>query len=163
MTMMEKPVHPKPVRPVTGWHVLAIFIGFFGVIIAVNVGLAWQAIATFPGAEVENGYVASQTFDVEMAAQKALGWRLVPLYDAGTDRLTLAFTKADRPVTVAGLTVLVGRPTEAVDDMTPVFVQAQGVYGTTLHLAKGKWMMAIEAHAADGTLFRQRINLRVVR
>ena len=163
MAMVEKSVLAKPVRPVTGWHVLAIFVTFFGVIIAVNVTLAWQAISTFPGLEVENGYVASQTFDVEMAAQKALGWRLVPQYDPATDRLTLAFSKAGQPVALADLTVLVGRPTEAVDDVTPVFVQADGVYGTDLMLAKGKWMMAVTAHAADGTLFRQRIDLRVVR
>ncbi|MBC7736949.1 MAG: FixH family protein [Candidatus Saccharibacteria bacterium] len=136
---------------------------FFGVIIAVNVTLAWQAISTFRGLEVENGYVASQTFDVEMAAQKALGWHLVPQYDPATNRLTLAFSKAGQPVTLAELTVLVGRPTEAVDDVTPVFVQADGVYGTDLPLAQGKWMMAVTAHAADGTLFRQRIDLRVVR
>ncbi len=158
MAMVE-----KPVRPVTGWHVLAIFVGFFGVIIAVNVWLAWQAISTFPGLEVANGYVASQTFDAEMAAQKALGWQLVPLYDAGTDRLTLAFSRAGQPVTVANLTVLVGRPTESVDDVTPVFGLVDGVYGTSLHLGMGKWMMAVTAHAADGTLFRQRIDLRVVR
>ena len=163
MAMAKKPALAKPLRPVTGWHVLAIFVTFFGVIIAVNVTLAWQAISTFPGLEVANGYVASQTFDVEMAAQKALGWQLVPLYDAGTNHLTLAFFKAGQPVTVADLTVLVGRPTEAADDMTPVFVQVGGIYGTDLVLAKGKWMMAVTAHATDGTLFRQRIDLRVVR
>ena len=34
-------VTEKPVRPLTGWHVLAMFVAFFGVIIAVNAGLAW--------------------------------------------------------------------------------------------------------------------------
>ncbi len=60
----------KVVRPLTGWHVLAMFVAFFGVIIAVNITMAWKAISTFPGLEVENGYVASQSFDAEMAAQK---------------------------------------------------------------------------------------------
>ncbi|MEO6300600.1 MAG: FixH family protein [Paracoccaceae bacterium] len=165
MTVVAKPAQKSERRrPLTGLHVLAIFMVFFGVIIAVNVGLAWKAISTFPGLEVENGYVASQTFDVEMAAQKALGWVLVPKYDVGTDRLTLAFTDATgKPVTVAALSVLVGRTTEAVDDVTPVFVLTDGVYAAPAKLAKGKWMMAIEAHAADGTLFRQRIDLLVSR
>ena len=162
--MTDMALTEKTARPLTGWHVLAIFVGFFGVIIAVNVGLAWKAISTFPGLEVENGYVASQTFDVEMAAQKALGWVLVPKYDAAQNRLTLAFTDAaGQPVTLATLDVLVGRPTEEVDDVTPVFVLADGVYVAPARLAMGKWMMAVEAHAADGTLFRQRIDLYVSR
>ena len=55
----------------TGWHVLAIFVGAFGVIIGVNVALAWNAVATFPGLEVDNSYIASQTFDDRREAQEA--------------------------------------------------------------------------------------------
>ena len=60
----------------TGRKVLAITVSAFGVIIAVNVTLAWQAIATFPGLEVDNGYVASQTFDAEKKGGSWLreGW-----------------------------------------------------------------------------------------
>ena len=154
----------KPVRPLTGWHVLAIFVVFFGIIIAVNIVLAWKAISTFPGLEVENGYVGSQSFDVERTAQKALGWVLVPKYDAGANRLTLAFTDAaGKPVSVASLDVLVGRTTEAGDDIRPGFVLTTGIYAATARLAMGKWMLAVEARAADGTLFRQRIDLYVSR
>lgn len=154
----------KPVRPLTGWHVLAMFVAFFGVIIAVNVGLAWKAISTFPGLEVENGYVASQSFDAEMAAQKALNWRLAPFYDTGRNELRLAFTDAaGQPVTLASLDVLVGRTTEQTDDVHPVFTLTNGVYLAPARLALGKWMMAVEARAADGTLFRQRIDLYVDR
>lgn len=154
----------KASRPITGWHVLAIFLAFFGVIIAVNIGLAWKAVSTFPGLEVENGYVASQTFDVEMAAQKGLGWTLTPTYDAAADVVHLAFTDAaGRPVMLADLDVLIGRTTEAVDDRRPAFVLADQVYSAPATLAKGKWMMAVTAHAADGTLFRQRIDLYVDR
>ncbi len=152
----------KPVRPLTGWHVLAMFVAFFGVVIAVNFGLAWQAISTFPGLEVENGYIASQTFDAEMAAQKALNWTLTSAYDPGSHELRLAFADASgQPVTVASLSVLVGRTTEQADDMTPVFDLVDGVYVAPAKLALGKWMMAVEATAADGTLFRQRIDLYV--
>jgi nitrogen fixation protein FixH len=154
----------KPVRPVTGWHVLAMFVAFFGVIIAVNVTLAWQALATFPGLEVKNSYVASQTFDAEKAAQEALNWVLTPEYDAEADLLTLAFTDAQgHPVAVAALDVLVGRSTEAADDVRPLFVLEGGVYAAPARLATGKWMMAVTAHAEDGTLFRQRLDLFVNR
>ena len=50
-------------RKLTGWHVLAIFTAAFGVIIGVNLTLAFNAVATFPGLETGNSYVASQSFD----------------------------------------------------------------------------------------------------
>ena len=154
----------KAARPLTGWHVLAMFVAFFGVIIAVNGTLAWKAISTFPGLEVENGYVASQTFDAEKTAQEALHWVLTPKYDAVQDQLSLTFTDAQgQPVTLASLEVLVGRTTEAVDDMRPGFVLADGVYAAPARLAMGKWMLAVTAHATDGTRFRQRIDLYVNR
>jgi nitrogen fixation protein FixH len=59
------------------------------------------------------------------------------------------------------LTVLIGRPTEAKDDLHPVFTQTRADYAAPAHLAMGKWMLQIEAHAADGTLFRQRRKLWV--
>ena len=159
MAMVE-----KPVRPLTGWHVLAMFVAFFGVIIAVNILLAWKAVSTFPGLEVENGYVASQSFDREMAAQKALHWTLKPQYDTTLNEMRLAFTDAGgQPVTVASLSVLIGRTTEAADDKTPAFALKGGVYSAPVTLPLGKWMMAVEATSADGTLFRQRINLYVDR
>jgi nitrogen fixation protein FixH len=157
-------VAEKPVKVLTGWHVLAMFVAFFGVIIAVNFALAWKAVSTFPGLEVDDSYVASQTFDAEMAAQKALGWVLTPVYDAGKDQLHLAFRDAaGQLVVLASLDVLVGRTTEAVDDVTPQFALVDGVYVAPATLAMGKWMMAVTAHAADGTLFRQRIDLYVNR
>lgn len=154
----------KPVRKVTGWHVLAIFSGFFGVVIAVNVGLVWKAVSTYPGLEVENSYVANQTFDAERTAQRALGWVLTPAYDSGTEELRLTFTGVDgQRVTVEALEVLVGRTTEAADDSSPAFVLKNGVYVAVARLAKGKWMLAVRARAADGTQFRQRLDLYVTR
>ena len=154
----------KPVRPLTGWHVMAMFVAFFGVIIAVNGTLAWKAISTFPGLEVDNGYIASQTFDVEMAAHKALNWTFAHGYDADRKELRLQFTDAaGLPVTLAALNVLVGRTTEAGDDIRPDFVLREGVFTAPATLAQGKWMMKVEARAGDGTLFRQRIDLMVSR
>lgn len=157
-------VTEKPVRPLTGWHVLAMFVAFFGVIIAVNATLAWKAISTFPGLEVDNGYIASQTFDADMAAQKALNWTFAHTYDATRKELRLAFTDASgAPVALAALNVLVGRTTEASDDIRPDFVLRSGTYTAQTQLAQGKWMMMVEAVSQDGTLFRQRIDLRVAR
>jgi len=145
-----------------GFHVLIITVTCFAIIIAVNVLMAYKAISTFPGLEVENSYVASQDFEVEKAAQQALGWTLAHGYDLSSKQLRLSFTDRDgNPVMVKSLDVLVGRTTEARDDSRPPFVKEGGSYVATLPLTEGKWMMHVEAHAADGTLFRQRIDLMV--
>jgi nitrogen fixation protein FixH len=157
-------VTEKPVRPLTGWHVLAMFVAFFGVIIAVNAGLAWKAISTFPGLEVDNGYIASQSFDAERSAQQALNWTFVHGYDAGANELRLTFTDAEgRSVALATLNVLVGRTTESSDDLRPDFTLKDGVYAAPVTLAQGKWMMMVEARGMDGAPFRQRIDLFVSR
>lgn len=144
----------------TGRKVLAIAVGTFGVIIAVNIVMAVQAIKTFPGLEVQNGYIASQTFDAERQAQQALGWTLTSAYDSKT--LSLRFADAaGQPVTVKSLNVLVGRTTEAREDSTPEFMPAGGVYSAPIDLRPGKWMLRVEAVAQDGTLFRQRLTMYV--
>ena len=89
-------------------------------IIGVNLFLAFKAVSTFPGLEVDNSYVASQGFNERKAAQEALGWTLDPVYRSG--RLSLAFLDRDGlAVEVQELSVLVGRPTEASDDLWPSF------------------------------------------
>ena len=54
---------------IKGWHVFTGFALAFGVIIAVNLTLAFQAVRTFPGLEVKNSYVASQSFEQERRDQ----------------------------------------------------------------------------------------------
>ncbi len=143
----------------TGRHVLAITVGAFSVIIAVNLVMAFKAVSTFPGLEVDNGYVASQTFDAEMKAQKALGWTLVHGYADG--QLTIDIRQGAAVAPVTKLAVLLGRTTEAKDDTTPDFHLRGGVWVADVALNRGKWMMMVEATAPDGTVFRQRLDLFV--
>lgn len=144
----------------TGKHVLAITVSAFAVIIGVNLVLAFKAVSTFPGLEVQNSYVASQGFNDRKAAQEALGWTLAPSYAGG--RIDLAFTDRDGvPVAVQELEVLVGRTTSTAADARPEFVQAGDVYTALLDLGQGKWMVKVTARSADGTLFEQRSELFV--
>jgi nitrogen fixation protein FixH len=144
----------------TGRHVLGITVGAFSVIIAVNLIMAYKAVSTFPGLEVKNSYVASQVFDADRTAQQGLGWTLTPTYDGGEVRLAFTDMRGN-PVTLGGLSVLVGRPTETRDDSRPDFVRRDGAYVAQAMLRPGKWMMHVEAEALDGTAFRQRIDLFV--
>lgn len=143
----------------TGKHVLGITVGAFSVIIGVNVVMAVKAVSTFPGLEVENGYIASQSFDAERKAQEALGWTLAHGYAGG--QLSIDIRKGTGAAPVTALDVLLGRTTEAGEDTKPVFVLKNGVWVSDVKLNPGKWMMMVKAQAPDGTVFRQRLDLFV--
>jgi nitrogen fixation protein FixH len=137
-----------------------VTISAFGVIIAVNVFMAFKAVSTFPGLEVENSYVASQTFDAERRAQMALGWTASVGWSEGVLRFDL--TGADgRPADVASLALTVGRSTERTEDQTPDLSFDGAGWSAPLALGKGYWQVWVEAVAADGTPFRQRLDLRI--
>lgn len=155
---MQAQHHPG--KPLTGRKVLAITVSAFSVIIAVNVYMAYQAVSTFPGLEVDNSYVASQTFDAERAAQAALGWHLSHAYRDGRIVIDIR-DAAGAPAKVASLNVLVGRKTEAREDSQPAFTFDGQVWSAPVTLAPGAWLMHLEATAADGTAFRQRLDMMV--
>lgn len=144
-------------KELTGRHVLAITLGAFGTIIAVNLVLAVNAIGTFPGLEVANSYVASQQFDRERQAQSALGWTVTPAYDGQTMMLTI-LDERGLPVRLNELTATIGRPTHNRSDVTPVFVYEGGVYRAPVQLDQGVWNIRVSAVAPDGTPFRQRLD-----
>ena len=79
-------------RQITGKQVFFVTASAFTVIIGVNLTLAFKAVSTFPGLEVKNSYVASQSFEARRDAQKALGWNVAVAYQ--NDELALAFTTA---------------------------------------------------------------------
>ncbi|MFN3643304.1 MAG: FixH family protein [Gemmobacter sp.] len=148
-------------RPITGTKVAIVTVGAFSIIIAVNLTLAYQAVATFPGVEVRNSYIASQHFDRDRLAQDALGWTVAQDYRDGVLRLTFTDAATGLPSEVADLSVLVGRATVARDDQTPVFIRHGDSFLAPLDLAPGKWLLRIEARSADGTRFQQRLDLVV--
>ena len=146
----------------TGKHALILFVGFFGVIFAVNGFMAWSAISTFPGLEANNGYIASQTFNARKAAQLALGWHLRADVEKGV--LHIAFTDAaGHPVRPARLEASIGRATESRDDLIPGLKYVDGRFEAPVSLGEGKWILRLKAHAEDGTLFQQRRPLIVER
>ena len=144
----------------TGWHVLAIFVGAFGIIIGVNIALAVNAVRTFPGIEVENGYIASQTFDDRRAAQEALGGDIeARILD---DRITLSITDENgRPVQAAKLSAKIGRPTNQSEDLNPEWAFNGTDYVVYETLRPGNWDIWLTATALDGTAFEQRLEVTI--
>lgn len=148
--------------PITGRKVFFGMAAAFGVIISVNLFLAYSAVKTFPGLEVKNSYVASQHFDENRAAQEALGWSISA--EVHQDELQLAITNAaGQPVEVADLTGTFGRATSVRDDQTPDFVFDGTMYRAPVTTAAGNWNLRFAAVARDGTMFQQRVVVLVER
>ena len=146
--------------PITGPKAFAIFSSFFVVIIAVNVVMAVQAVRTFPGLEVKNSYVASQTFDAERKAQEALGWTARAAIKGG--ELVLLVTGVDgAPVQGATVSAVLGRATVAAEDQTLAFAFDGTSWRAPVAVSRGHWELRLEAVAVDGTVFRQRLDLNV--
>lgn len=144
----------------TGRKVFFITAGAFSVIIAVNVTMAVFAVGTFPGLEVKNSYVASQSFNEDRAAQEALGWTATAEVEDGV--LAIAFTgRSGYPVEVASLDAVVGRATHVKEDVTPDFSYRDGTFSAPVDLMPGNWNIRMVATAPDGTRFRNRIALTV--
>lgn len=146
----------------TGKHVLAIVVSAFAVIIGVNLFMAYSAIGTFPGLETKNSYVASQQFDVQKAAQDALGWEVAADVDGEILVLDIKDQAGD-PVVVKSIYGLLGRATHVKEDQEPTFDQgSNGVYLAQVGaLGEGNWNLRLNVIAEDGTSFQRRIPIYI--
>jgi nitrogen fixation protein FixH len=139
-----------------GGHAVVSFLLIFTSIVAANMTLATKAVSTFPGLEVKNSYIASQTFDDRRQTQEALGWTVEAKHTGGL--LILAITDTDgRPVQAGKLDAVLGRPTHVQDDRTPEFQFDGTAYVARETLAPGNWNIRMKANALDGTPFEQRV------
>ncbi len=145
-------------KEVTGWHVFAMFALAFGIIIAVNLTLAFNAIRTFPGLEVKNSYVASQSFDLDRAAQEGLNWKVSA--DLLDNVLVLRVMQNDQSIAPEIVSATFGRATNVAQDETPQFVYARGAYRANVDAGAGNWNLRIKMLSDTGTLFQQRIIVR---
>ncbi|SMX39320.1 FixH family protein [Octadecabacter ascidiaceicola] len=145
---------------IKGWHVLTGFGVAFGIIISVNLTLAYQAVRTFPGLEVKNSYVAGQVFDENRAAQEALGWDVSAELD-GND-LSLVILENGTPISPTIEQATFGRATHVGQDQVPEFSFDGEALRAVIEGGEGNWNLRLKARSEDGTLFEQRIIVRVV-
>ena len=147
-------------RKLTGWHVLTIICTGFAIVIGVNLTLAYNAVATFPGLETKNSYVASQHFDTDRAAQDALRWTVTAEIADGT--LSVEILGEDgHPVQAATIAATLGRSTHTGDDQNPEFEWSGSRFVAPAELAPGYWNLRLVMTADDGTKFRRRIPLTI--
>ena len=130
----------------TGWHMLATMIGFFGVVIAVNVLMASDAIRTFGGTVVDNSYVATMEYNrwlAEGRRQDREGWRATPNADhAGA--ISLELSRGGQAVDGATVDIVANHPVGLVAErrlrLRPL---GQGRYRSDEGLPHGRWLVRI--------------------
>jgi len=132
----------------TGRHMLLIMVAFFGVIIAVNLTMAFMARRSWTGIVVENTYVASQEFNANAAegrAQAALGWRSELEIAGGTVRYRL-LDRSGAPVHSDDVTARFRHPAYESADREAVLVpDADGSFSAPVELPDGQWIVSTAA------------------
>ena len=142
-------------REFTGWHMLGLMVGGFGIIIAVNLTLAWNAIATFPGVEARNSYEVSQRFQADRAAQNALQWDVNADITDGLLTVEILDHRGD-PVRAEVTRAILGQATNVNMDTVPDFTWTGTHYTAPVMMTDGYWNLRLELIAPDGTKFRRR-------
>ncbi len=134
-------------KQIKGGHVLAMLLAFFGVIIAVNLVMAYFANSTWSGLVVSNGYVASQNFNKHLAAAKAqdaLGWDVA--FTFGKDNVRVTFTdETGAKIDTLDVTGKLQRTVTDKEDQQLTFGwMGSGVYSAPARLAPGLWEVEID-------------------
>lgn len=129
----------------TGRHMLAVMLGFFGTVIAVNVTMAWFASNTFGGTVVDNSYVASQKFNGWLAAgraQEALGWSVTVNLDESRH------VRASTGLGAATLSGIATHPLGRLPEQRLRFVHTgEGHYRSVAPLPDGRFLVRIKVSA----------------
>lgn len=134
------------IRRFTGWHMAAIMLAFFGVVVTVNMVMATLATRTFGGTVVDNSYVASQRFNRwlrEARAQDRLRW--ATRIAAGEDgRLAVEVTAPAGPVVGATVAASLTHPLGRAPERALSFVTlGDGSYRSTEPVPPGRWIVRL--------------------
>ena len=139
----------KTEKQLTGKHVLLAVLAFFGVIISVNMFMAYVAVDSFSGLETENPYSRGKAYNQELvkaAEQKHLGWTtVVEFQDAKLFAKIL--DKDGNAVTNKDLRVFLRRPATNKEDKHLVLVaNPQGGYISEKleNLLDGRWSVQLD-------------------
>lgn len=142
----------------TGKHMAMVFVGGFGVVIAVNLVMATFAVSSFHGVVVENSYVASQKFNGWMdAAEKsrALGWQVQA--ERNADGRILLTT--DGVPEGAIITAIARRPLGQHETADLSFApKGADAWSATEILGEGRWTLHLQIDS-DGKTWSGEIKL----
>lgn len=143
----------RPPFRLTGWHVLAMVVAFFAVVIGVDATFAVMALKTFPGevsvTPYEDGLLYNRHI-AQLEAQDRLGWRAAAAAEAG--QVAMTFVDRDRkPLRGLAITGKLERPATETGRIVLRFAEASpGRYVATTGRLDGAWDLTAEAHGPSG-------------
>lgn len=148
----------------TGRHMLLSMLAFFGVIITVNLTMAYFAKSSWTGLVVKNSYVASQEFNGKMAetrAQAALGWTS----ELGVSDGRIRYALSDRNGNAIGLgsvSLMLMHPLgDKFDHRIELERGADGIFELAHTLDDGPWLVDVEADAGLDKPYREKLRIQI--
>lgn len=157
---------PSPFR-ITGRHVLIAMLGFFGIVIAVNLAFVFLALGTWTGLTDKDSYRTGLSWNRTLerdAAQRELGWTTdidtrVVAGVAGDYRFFLTLTVTDRhgqPVNDLRVEGMARHPiAEAKDRSIAIEARGAGIYLGRAELpSPGDWEVRLIMTRPDGSTYR---------
>ena len=149
-------------KRLTGWHVLAALVAFFGVIIVANTFFVTAAVRSFPGESQKKSYLQGLEYNEvleERAAQKARGWR-AGIVDVSREETRGAISieladASERALENLTVTGAIQRPAHGREDVALEFVhQGEGVYAASVDgFSAGAWDLSANAVSPAGETF----------
>lgn len=139
---------------IKGSHVLMGFLGFFGIIFAVNGSMIYNAVSTNSGLVANEPYRKGLHYNERIAAserQALLNWTEGATLDRGGRVSITLENEAGTPVQGLVVNAVVGRPSTNRADI-PLKLQeiAPGRYEASAGaLEAGAWLLAFEARVAE--------------
>ncbi len=144
-------------KPFTGRHMIMVMVAFFGVIISVNLLMAYYANSTWSGLVVKNSYVASQEFNQTVAdvkEQDALGWK--DSLEASDGKIIFSLQDANgTPVAITSVKMIFRRPVTDSADMTIDLAAGPAAVWQAAHaLSDGVWIAEIDVTSPNNKPWR---------
>jgi nitrogen fixation protein FixH len=146
----------------TGKKVLAILVGFFSVIITVNMVMAYVAVTTFSGMQTQRPYEAGLKFNHAIAKakmQQEQHWSVdTHVERAGDGKVSLTIALADQQgaaIVDQHLSVQLVSPVVSCNDAVFALVaDGPGRYRGVTQAGAGQWDLVIEAKRSEDAVFR---------
>lgn len=153
---MTAPSHNRPAaRGLSGRHVLASMLAFFGVIVVADAIMIYNAVSTFGGVDNKNAYRDGLAYNARIASaarQAGLGWHDTAeiFKDPARVRVTMRDT-AGQPLHGLSVEATLGRPATIRADTTLKLVEvAPGVFEAPVggDIEGGSWIATVRAARA---------------
>ena len=145
---------PRP-RELRGRHVLMIVVGFFAVVVGLDIWFAVLAVQTFPGetskTPYEDGLAYNHTL-ARRAREAALGWTITVAADTPRGVVEVRATDGrGRPIQGGVVQAVLGRPATDIGQIHATLRQAgPGVYRAQTGAAAGAWNLKLQVRDASG-------------